>query len=288
MANSRLKLLSNNAGRVPFTRSLSVILLTALTGLTRFSRADSTYDENFTSAKQAFEKRGESPEKTRECISLGEKALGTAENPEQKFDALVLQSRCYYFMGLLAKSDDEKKEIFLRGRYVGGLARDLLKDRAEGYYYYGINLARWAEANGILNSLAERHNLRRNIEAMLTRTAKDDGKLIPGKEYDSYGANRTLGIMYTRLPFFADGDAPRGLRYLREAVEKSVERNSLNVVYLAESLEKNDKNDEAKRVLDELLSFDVEGGPERYNPKRAAEFKIEVQAARKQRKELGR
>lgn len=246
------------------------------------------FQKQYADAFDAFSKRGESVANAQSCVTKAGEALKVAASEEQKYDALVLQSRCTYYVGMKTSGDDAKIAVFKRAMVYAEEAKKILKDRAEAYFFYGINLGRWAEANGIMKSLGERHNLRRNMEAVLTKSAKDDdGKDLAGREYDGYGANRTLGRMYFKLPGMFGGDNQKAEKLLREAVALTSKDypNALNVYYLAEILVANDKKGEAKRILDEVLAF--EGKPEKYNPRRVPETEDELKLARALRKELG-
>lgn len=234
-----------------------------------------------------FEKRGDSPAYAQSCADKAREAFSLAADDAQKYDALVLQSRCTYYVGMKARTDDDKIKIFGLAKNFAEQAKQYQKDRAEAFYFYAINLGRWAEANGILKSLGERHNLRRNSEAVLTKIAAEEGKTYPGKEYDGWGANRTLGRMYFKLPGMFGGDNQKAERYLREAVEKmSAEYpNSLNIVYLAEVLVANGKKAEARKLLDDLIRYELE--PAKYNPKRVPETVDDIKEAKTLRKDLG-
>lgn len=246
------------------------------------------YQQKFDDAFSDFTRRGENVALGTSCANKAGEAAKAAATPEEKYNALVLQSRCTYYVGVKTSGDDAKVEIFKRGKALADVAKTVMPDRAEAYYFYGINLGRWAEANGIMKSLGERHNLRRTMEAVLVKAAKDDeGRDLPGKEYDGWGANRTLGRMYFKLPGVFGGDNQKAERLLREAVANSPKDypNALNVYYLAEVLVANGKKAEAKQILDQLISF--EGKPEKYNPRRVPETLDEIALSKALRKELG-
>lgn len=246
------------------------------------------FSAQYKAAYDDFLNRGDTGVLAQSCVDKALAAFNTATTDVEKYDALVLQSRCLYYVGMKASGDDAKISIFGNAKNVADRAKPFQPNRAEAYYYYGINLGRWAEANGIMKSLGERHNLRRNMESVQAKVAIVDGKTIPGKEYDSYGANRTLGRMYFKLPGMFGGDNQKAERLLREGVvesEKLGERNSLNIQYFAEILVANNKKTEARLVLDDTLRF--EGDLVGYNPSRAPETKDEMVQLRALRRELG-
>lgn len=246
------------------------------------------YQQKFDDAFGDFSRRGENVALATSCADKAGAAAKLATTPEEKYNALVLQSRCTYYVGVKTSGDDAKVNIFRRGMSLADEAKKVLADRAEAFFFYGINLGRWAEANGIMKSLGERHNLRRTMEAVLVKASKDDdGRDLPGKEYDGWGANRTLGRMYFKLPSMFGGDNQKAEKLLREAVANSPKDypNALNVYYLAEVLVANGKKAEAKQLLDQLISY--EGKPEKYNPRRVPETQDEIALSKALRKELG-
>ncbi|MBI3557731.1 MAG: hypothetical protein HY074_15830 [Deltaproteobacteria bacterium] len=236
-----------------------------------------------------FTNRGADVKNAQSCADKAGAAAAEATTDLEKYNALVLQSRCTYYVGMQAKKSDDKIRIFGAAKNLADKAKPLQKDRAEAYFYYGISLGRWAEANGIMKSLGERFNLRRTMDTVLTKTAfDDDGKQIAGKEYDSYGANRTIGRLLFKLPGLFGGDNRKAEEFLRVGTaesEKMGVRNSLNILYLAEVLVANNKKPEARLLLDGALKF--ESDPTGYNPKRVPETIDEMKDIRALRNELG-
>src|SRR3954449_9282015 len=96
----------------------------------------SKYDE----AYGDFLKRGETTRNAETCGAKALEAFGLATTDVQKYDALVLQSRCVYFVGMKTKGDDAKIRIFGEGKNIADRAKAFQKDRAEAYFFYGINL----------------------------------------------------------------------------------------------------------------------------------------------------
>ena len=122
------------------------------------------------------------------------------------------------------------------------------------------------------------------METVLRKSALVDGKTVPGKEFDGFGANRTLGKMESELP---TGSNARAEQLLRESFTKQSPSDlvALNTVYLAEVLIKNRKKAEAKKILDDLIMYQSE--PAKYNPNRVPETIDEIKDAVTLRKTLG-
>jgi hypothetical protein len=266
----------------------SILAIAALVcAMGPFARA-ADYATVYKEALNDYDNRGARDNAAQDCETKATAAAGLAADDSQRYDALVLSSKCIYFQGMKARTDDEKIPVFLRGKNVADKAKPLLKDRADAYYYYGINLGRWGLANGVIKSIGERHNLRKSMEAVIAKTGKeDDGRLVPGKEYEGYGANRTLGHMYFKLPGMFGGDNRLAEKLLREAVTNQSKDYpvALNTVYLAEVLVANGKKPEARKLLDELLQY--EGKPEKYNPRRIPETIDEIADGKALRRDIG-
>lgn len=270
-------------------RLISILALLSI-GSTAFA-AD--YASTYKSAKDDFFRRGDAIELAQSCANKAGVAVDLASNDTELYEALVLQSRCTYFIGIKAKSDDDKIRIHALGKSYAERARNiksLQATRAEAYYFYGINLGRWALANGVMKSLGERHNLRRTMETVIDKNhfaIDDTGRTVPGREYDSWGANRTLGHMYFKLPGMFGGDNRKAESLLRQATDMTPKeaRNSLTAYYLAEVLVANGKKAEARQVLDEVIQY--ENNPEQYNPSRVPESLDEIQDCKTLRSELG-
>ena len=249
--------------------------------------ADST--ATYQDAFADFQNRGADVKNAQSCADKAGALADAATTDLDKYNALVLQSRCTYYVGMQAKKDSDKIRIFGAAKNLADKAKPLQKDRAEAFFFYGISLGRWAEANGIMKSLGERKNLQRTMETVLVKASIDDsGKPMAGKEYDSYGANRTLGRLYFKLPGMFGGDNRKAEDLLRVAViesEKMGIRNSLNVLYLAEVLVANNKKPEARQILTDALKF--ENDATTYNPARVPETMDEMKDMRALRNELG-
>ncbi len=267
---------------------LNKVVLLGVTVFTAFgANARADFASDYQAAFGQYLSRGEGVSFAEDCVSLASLAFNSATTDEEKFNALVLQSRCTYFVGTHARTDEEKVVIHNRGKALAERAKNILPNRAEGYYYFGINLGRWALANGIAKSLGERNNLRSAMESVKRFPAKDDqGRDVPGREYDGWGANRTLGHLFAELPPLFGRDTQAAERLLREAVDRtpSDAPNGLNIVYLAEVLVKNDKKAEARQLLDRFLA--AGSNPEAYNPARVPETRDELREARRLRDDL--
>jgi tetratricopeptide (TPR) repeat protein len=170
--------------------------------------------------------------------------------------------------------------VFEKGMEKAKAAYAIDDTLAEGYYFYAINLGKWALAKGVLASLFRKNELIEHAETALRNETREGEK---GETVDGYGPNRTLGYMYYKLPGFAGGSTERSLKYLSEAFTKAPEI-ALNHVYYAEVLASGNAADKARArtILDQLLAQN----PETLNPSRIPETKEEFDLARKLRADL--
>lgn len=213
------------------------------------------------------------PAQLDKALELLAEVEAKATDPLVKFDALILDSRALYWKGQHATSNDDKKTIHLAGVQRAEAARLIDANLAEAPYYAGANLGRWAEANGILESLGRKDEL---IKLMETAIAGVSRTGLPGATVDGYGPNRVLGRVYFKLPKIFGGSLAKAVKYQREAAEKAGDF-AINPYYLAESLGTgNDAQQaEALQILDTLLTNDPNAfGPTDRRPETLEEFEL--------------
>ncbi|MFZ9596616.1 MAG: hypothetical protein ACO3A2_11135 [Bdellovibrionia bacterium] len=233
----------------------------------------------FESAKVHFEMR--------EDISRVDLALIELETAEQmtsdadlKYDILILSSRTYYWRGLHESDKNIRKETFSAGMQKAEAAKKLNDDFAEAYYYAGINLARWAETNGMVASLGKKGEFIANMEGAINRRTRqgEDGESI-----DGYGPRRTLGRMYKKLPGIFGGSREKSLNELEYAVEntnRAGKKVVLNVVFLADTLLDRGSQAERNRAHQLLREISLEDPADLMNPSYIPENKEDLKFVR--------
>jgi hypothetical protein len=219
---------------------------------------DATAQQLLTKAQALYENRGQGDElqNAKDAITTLATAAQDAVSSDLKYDILILSARTYYWQGMHTTGDDAKKPIYLAGQQVADQAAQLNDSYAEAHYYAGINLARWAEANGIVASISHKGQLITYMQKAsdITRTTRDGSD---GETVDGYGPDRVLGRMYQKLPGVLGGDHNLAVTYLRKTVANAP-KLSLNVVYLCDSLYKGSSAEKAegKATLTALLQND--------------------------------
>lgn len=230
---------------------------------------------------------------TTEVVSMLDEAITEAESNSTKYDIYVLKSRALYWNGkhLTKGSDTDTKEarkaVFLAAKDVALQAVKIGKsdsslDNAEGYYFAGINLARWAEQNGVLASLGQKEELKEYMDKASERVTRDGEK---GEAIDGFGPDRVLAKMYNEIPDFlfpAYGDDKEGLKHAKRSYELAP-TVALNTVYYAELLGKN-KN--TKQTAIDILNALLANDPNTLNEDRIPENTEEFAEARSLLKDL--
>ncbi|HUP58748.1 MAG TPA: hypothetical protein VM598_14915, partial [Bdellovibrionota bacterium] len=189
-------------------KSIRVLSILALALAAPFAQADDVV------ARQHFDKalekyrlhRADSLQISNEILDTLNKAEAevTAGNTELRYDILVLASRTFYWQGQHTDGDENKKVLHLRGKEKADAAILVSQDYSEAYFFAGINLARWAEANGIVASISHKGELIEYMQqaADVARTTRDGQA---GESVDGNGPDRVLGRMYEKLPGILGG-----------------------------------------------------------------------------------
>jgi len=164
-----------------------------------------------------------------EALGYYRKALGIAEN---RYEALWKISRQLYFIGVHKEKKKEKKTIFSQGVYHAERAMELEPEKADGYYWRGVNNGKFGEAKGILKSLA------------LVKPIKRDG-----------GADRVLGRVYFKLPGMAGGSKKKSLEHLEISKQLGPE-DALTRVYLGETLLAMKEIEKSRAELEYVLNIE--------------------------------
>jgi hypothetical protein len=241
---------------------------------------DSWIVEAYSHAMESFSRRSaENLEPIDSALTQLDQIEGKAENVDLNYDILILESRAYYWKGGHTVKD-EKIDSFMKGREKADLALKLNEDYSEGYYFAGINLARWAEAQGITTALGKKAELLRYVDNAISHLTRE-GQV--GESVDGYGPDRLYGRVYFKVPAIFGGSHAESIRYLEKAYNNA-KNVAMNVTFFAETLYSGNSREKmkAKQILDEMLSQD----PNTYNPARLPETLEEFKEARKLRNSM--
>jgi hypothetical protein len=248
-----------------------VAVATLSNGFTQSARAEDP-DTMLDQAKELFAQRADLA-KANEAVNLLKGAEAIATDADLKYDIQILLSRTYYWLGLHQSTKDSKKAMYDAGQKAADRAKQASDDFAEAYYFAGINLARWAEANGVLESLARKGELISYMQGAMDRVTRDGA---PGESTDGYGPHRTLGRMFKKLPAVFGGSREKSLNHLNTAYSKAPTL-AMNGLYLADTLKDRGSSSEvarAQEILTSLLAH--KGNPAGLNPDRVPETTEEL------------
>ena len=178
------------------------------------------------------------------------------------YEAAWKLARAAFYVGDRTDNDSERDNMFREGTEAGKAAVQLQPDKAEGHFWLGANYGGEA-AHSTLSNLSSFQDIKREMEAVL----KID------ESYQGYSAYIGLGRLYLQAPKVLGGDVNKAIEYL----EKGLKLNPNNTVmrlYLAEAHEANNRNADAKKQIETIMSSTPD-------PKYVAEHKDAVEKAKK-------
>ena len=161
--------------------------------------------------------------------------------------------RSYYYKGqFVLKDNDEKKEIFNKGKILGeSLIKKYPKSAAIRYWYL-VNLGRWSQVYGMFAAAKE------GVADLMRTHSQKIIDLDP--EYMNGGGYFMLGAIHLKspyIPFILSWPSNKeAIKYLKLALNQG-EKTPSQVVYLARALYKDGKKDKAIQHLKNLISMPI-------------------------------
>jgi hypothetical protein len=233
---------------------------------------------NVQTAEELYNARGENTQNAFKSYELYLKMAQSETNKDVKAEDFWKASQAVYYVGAKASSNVEKKKFHEMGFEAAALGVALLEKSvaslnpaqketlANSYYFYGANLGKWGEANGIASSLGRWPELQETMKKVIA---------LKMAHVQDYGAYRILGRAFYKLPFPL-GSNKKALKYLETAFDETkngndISHHGLNVIYYANVLIAEDNKALAKTILN---SF-VLKNPETFNTARIPETKDE-------------
>ena len=135
------------------------------------------------------------------------------------------------------------------------------KDAVPAMYWYAAALSRWA----LNTSLIEVLNQSDRIRAMMELTHRLD------PSYWYFASDRYLGGFYTKIPYPA-GDLDKSRKHFETAIQNAPQYLATKVVFAEMNASKAGDKALFKRLLEEVIAFDLKTAPE-LEPENAAEQK---------------
>jgi len=177
----------------------------------------------------------------REILSHESELQRTGEHSDVTLTELARM--CFMLGEFGEKSESER--YFQKGRYYAEILSMEYPAKVEGHYWLGMNLAGLAEIGGA----------GRGLRLVPVIVDKMEVALGLDEAYDQGGPHRVLGRVRCQAPCWplSEGDMEKSLEHLRTAV-RIAPRNSTNHLFLAETLYKLGKTEEALLELQLVLA----------------------------------
>lgn len=253
-------------------------LLIAALALVSISAHAATTQELEAAAQKAYDGRDYSPAgraSAAQAVSLYGQLIPQATDKGTQAKYLVQQAGASFFLGDSAADNGEKINQFTAGMNSSKKAlqnlgindvnavtdadvanivkrsKDEITLLAECLYVYGINLGQWGQANGVMQSLDKWPELRTTMELIVK---------VGAKGLHEYGAYRTLGRGYFKIPALLGGDVAKAQKYLSTAVQGSAPQgqvysiNGYNNLFYADLLKDQGQDDLAKKILTDFVN----------------------------------
>lgn len=173
----------------------------------------------------------------RRCENKLEKATGERTN------CLTYAARLSYLLGELSPKF-EKIYYYENGKGYGETLAAEQPDWAEGHYWLALNLCGLAEISGA----------KRGLKLVSQIIEEMEQSLEVNPAYEQAGAHRVLGRIFYACPGWplSVGNMHKSLEHLSAAVALAPE-NSTNHLFLAETLLRLGKKEEAHRELEQVI-----------------------------------
>ena len=180
------------------------------------------------------------------AIKLFESDLNNNENVE----LILYLLKSYYFKGeYVLKDKDSKKDIFDKGKKLAEKYILIHPESAGIRYWYLVNLGKWAEVYGIFK--AAREGVSDIMKTQSEKIIELDSNYKDGGGYFMLGA---VHLKSPYIPFLLSWpDKNKAVEYFKLAMNTG--RQSLaQKKYLADALYETGSIDQAKKILEEIIS----------------------------------
>ena len=193
-------------------------------------------------ADELYQARAE-PGSVRESVMV----LSGAHGGSDRYEVQWRLARALFFLGQDAGGPDSSKQLYAAGIGAGERAVALNKDRVEGHFWVGVNLALFAEANRGIRGL----RALRLAQLELRRAIEID------ERYHGAGPLRVLGRLLYKAPKILGGSRKR-CRELLERALAIAPSNSVTLLYAAELAISSGERDRALNLLRMVIDLPVD------------------------------
>ena len=217
----------------------SLILITTFILIPVHSEPRWQQKNSIARADELFAAR-DNPANIQQSVVLMEQlAAGEPSN----YEAWWRLARARYYAGDREKDQTKKAKLFQSGVEAAKKAVALDDKRVEGHFWFGANQGEYADLKGALKSLGLVKTIRKEFEAALA--------INPS--YENGAIYSALGQIDLNLPRLFGGNERRGIERLEAGLKAGPDNAELKVT-LAEVYQKKGRRDEARRVLESVLS----------------------------------
>ena len=173
--------------------------------------------------------------------------LSGAHGGSDRYEVQWRLARALFFLGQEAGGPDSSKQLYAAGIGAGERAVALNKDRVEGHFWVGVNLALFAEANRGIRGL----RALRWAQLELRRAIEID------ERYHGAGPLRVLGRLLYKAPKILGGSRKRSRELLERALAIAPS-NSVTLLYAAELAISSGERDRALNLLRMVIDLPVD------------------------------
>jgi tetratricopeptide (TPR) repeat protein len=166
----------------------------------------------------------------------------TAREPSN-YEAWWRLARARYYAGDRENDQTKKARLFQSGVEAAKKAIALDSRRVEAHFWCGANEGEYADLKGALQSIGLVKTIRREFEAALA--------INPA--YENGAIYSALGQIDLNIPRLFGGNERRGIERLEEGLKIGADNAELKVT-LAEVYQKKGRRDEARRLLESVLT----------------------------------
>ena len=252
-------------------------------------------------ATAAYAQRDFTPEGVKfaqKATSLYAEAVADETDELEKLNLMVNQASAHYFLGTAMQGKEERKAqhqtaMDISDAIMTSLGVDPEKAHemseaevteilnkyeadkelivAEAMYSKGINLGQWGRLNGISSSIGQLPT----VLGLMDRI-----EMLGYESIHEYGPYRTIGRVNFILPKLLGGDLKKSAKFLQDAYRKTLatgqrySTNGYNNVYLAETLYKQGKENQGKKLINIFLAADPKTLKEGSEPENREALKI--------------
>ena len=166
-----------------------------------------------------------------------------------------------YYLGSHSQETTEQDKAFREGIAAGKLAVQLQGGKPDGHFWLGANYGGSAKVS-VLAGLSEFDDIRNEMETVI--------KLDEG--YQAGSAYMALGQLYLEAPRLLGGDSQKAIEYLEKGLRFGP-NNALLRWHLAAAYAQANRNDDARKQIDFLLSMKPAPGYEPENEEAVAQVR---------------